>query len=310
MESYVNCCPKLSPSVVALGFFDGVHIGHRELIKKAVGEANKNSLPCVVYTFSEHPRKALFPNLETKCIYTAEDKSLAFEELGVDATVYDSFTDVCDMTPSEFVEDVLVARLSVKAVVCGYNFRFGKGNAGDIDTLRSLLSLYRVPLYVIPPVCAGDEPVSSARIRSLIEAGDVECTRLLLTRPYSVSESVVHGRRIGHTLGFPTVNIKIPQTRPIPPNGVYFTKTVYNGEKWCSVTNIGVRPTVRDGETQSVCETHIIGFDKDIYGEEIKVEFYKLHRPETEFDSLEKLSSVLKNDVSAAVEYFKTEDIK
>ncbi len=310
MHIYTNTCPTLSSSVVALGFFDGVHIGHRELIKKAVAEAHKETSTSVIYTFFEHPRKILFPELDTKCIYTSEEKTRVFKELGADSVVYDSFSDVCDMIPSRFVEEVLVSKLSATFVVCGYNFRFGKDNTGDVDTLRSLLSVYRIPLFVIPPVCAGELPVSSGRIRALIEEGKVDTARLLLTRPYSVTETVVHGHRIGHKLGFPTVNIKIPEGQIAPCRGVYFTKTVYGGNEWISVTNIGVRPTVRDGETQCVCETHIIGFDKDIYGEEIRVEFYRMHRSEEQFESLDKLSCVLKNDVLSAIEYFKNEENK
>jgi len=189
-------------------------------------------------------------------------------------------------------------------------FRFGKNNAGDVDTLRSLLSAFGIPLFVIPPVCAGDEAVSSGRIRALIEDGDVLTARLLLDTPYSVEETVVRGHRIGHTLGFPTVNVRIPANRPTPKKGVYFTKTKYGGKEWISVTNIGTRPTVRDGETQSVCETHIIGFDREIYGDKVRLEFYKLHRPETQFDSLDELSEVLKNDVLSAIDYFKAEDNK
>ena len=310
MHIYTNNRPSLSSSVVVLGFFDGVHIGHRELIKRGVTEARKNKVPCVIYTFFEHPKKILFPKLDTKCIYSLDEKTSAFEELGADTVVYDDFSDVRDMSPSYFVEEVLASRLSATSVVCGYNFRFGKDNAGDVDTLRSLLSLYRIPLLVIPPVCAGELPVSSGRIRTLIEEGAVDVARLLLTRPFSVVGTVVHGHRIGHKLGFPTVNIKIPEGQIAPGRGVYFTKTVYGGKKWLSVTNIGVRPTVRDGETQSVCETHIIGFDEDIYGEEIRVEFYGMHRPEEQFESLEILSRTLKNDVLSAIDYFKNEDNK
>ena len=225
MQIYTNTCPTLPSSVVALGFFDGVHIGHRELIKKAACEACKNEAPCFVYTFLEHPRKSLFPELDTKCIYTNEEKSRVFEDLGVDGVIYDAFPNVCNMTPAVFIEEVVVSKLSAKAVICGYNFRFGKNNSGDIDTLRSLLSLYRIPLFVIPPVCSGDMAVSSGRIRTLIEEGDVYTASLLMGRPYSVTENVVCGHRIGHKLGFPTVNIIIPEWQIAPRHGVYFSKT-------------------------------------------------------------------------------------
>ena len=131
---------------------------------------------------------------------------------------------------------------------------------------------------------------------------------MLLEKPFSLEGVVCHGRRIGHSLGFPTVNIKISDSKPMPAKGVYFTKTFYNGAEYVSVTNIGTRPTVGDGQTESVCETHIVGFDKELYGEKIRVDFYKMSRPETRFESLELLSKALQNDVLSAVDYFKSEE--
>ncbi len=308
MQIYNKTTPTIEECVAVLGFFDGVHIGHRELIKKALAERERLAVPVAVYTFFEHPRSILFPDFSARCIYTNAEKTEVLEALGVDVVIYEDFSAVRNLTPSQFVEEILIENLKVKSVVCGYNFRFGKDNSGDIDTLKSLLASYGIALHVIAPVCAGDEPVSSGRIRALIEKGEVDTARLLLGKPFSFSGKVCHGHRIGHSLGFPTANIKILSDKPTPPNGVYFTKTFYNGEKYVSVTNIGTRPTVGDGQTESVCETYIVDFDEDIYGEEIAVEFYKLHRPETRFDSLDTLSKNLMHDVQSAVDYFKSEE--
>lgn len=308
MQIYNKTTPTIEECVAVLGFFDGVHIGHRELVKKALAESERLAVPVAVYTFFEHPRNTLLPESPARCIYTNKEKSEVFEALGVDFLIYDDFPVVKDLLPSQFVEDILVAKMNAKAVICGYNFRFGKGNSGDIDTLKNLLAPHGVSLHVIPPVCAGDDTVSSGRIRALIENGDVDMARLLLERAFSLEGEVCHGHRIGHSLGFPTANIKIPSDKPVPPNGVYFTKTVYNGKEYISVTNIGTRPTVGDGQTESVCETYIVDFDGDIYGEKIRVEFFKLHRHETRFDSLDILSATLKQDVECAVNYFKSEE--
>lgn len=309
MQIYNKTTPTIKECVAVLGFFDGVHIGHRELVKKAVAEGDKHSVPVCVYTFFEHPRNTLFPESPAKCIYTNDEKSSTFDELGVDCLIYSDFSEVRYLSPSEFVETILVGKLGVKSVVCGYNFRFGKDNVGDIDTLKNLLAPYGVGLLVIPPVCAGNDTVSSGRIRTLIENGNVDIARLLLEKPFSLEGEVCHGRRIGHSLGFPTANIKISTDKPVPSNGVYFSKTFYDGKLYASVTNIGTRPTVRDGQTESVCETYIIDFDGEIYGKTIRVDFYKLHRPETRFDSLEALSEALKRDVECSANYFKSEEV-
>lgn len=310
MHIYIKEKPNIDKSVVALGFFDGVHIGHRELIKKAVAEGKRLNAPVAVYTFFDHPRNFIFPKDPARCIFSNEEKANVLEELGVDILIYEDFPRVMDYSPSRFVDEILIGELRAESAVCGFNFRFGKDNSGDTDTLKNLLRPHGADLSVIPPVCAGDMPVSSGRIRELIEKGELETANLLLCRPFSVTESVCHGHRLGHTLGFPTANIVIPKTRPALPNGVYFTKTCYKGREYISVTNIGTRPTVDDGETEAVCETYITDFDKEIYEEAITVKFFKMHRCEKKFDSLEALSLKLKNDVVDAQRYFKKEEEK
>lgn len=298
---------NIDACVVALGFFDGVHIGHTELIKRAVAEAAKRGVLSVVYTFSRHPLEYLHSDKEIKYIYSQTEKADVLSSLGVDVVIFDDFSRVKDFSASDFVENILISRLNAKGLVCGFNFRFGKGGAGDSDTLRSLSSIYNCPLWVIAPVCAQGETVSSGRIRSLIEQGKMEMVSLLLGRPFCHNEIVCHGHKLGRTLGFPTANLMFHPTCAVPPRGVYFTITHYNGESFYSVTNIGTRPTVGDGQTESVCETYIIGFDHEVYGERISVDFYKMERPEIRFDSFKELSRALENDVSSALDYFKNE---
>ncbi len=297
-------------SVVALGFFDGVHVGHRELIKKTVSEARRKGTRALVYTFSSHPSHFLNPSSPVKLIYSKEERERLLLSLGVDEVVFEDFERVKDFTPLEFVENVLVGELSAEAAVCGYNFRFGKGNSGDIDSLTSLLSAFGKPLFVIPPVCAEGEPVSSGRIRRLLEDGNVEKAGLFLYDNYHVSAPVVSGKHLGHSLGFPTANTELDSSAVSLKRGVYYTKTIYGTKEYLSVTNIGIRPTVNDGKTASVVETHLIDFDGEIYGEAITVIFYRFAREEKRFCSFEQLSQALRQDVEACEAYFKKEEKK
>ncbi len=309
MHIYMNERPSLSRSAVALGFFDGVHIGHRELIKKTVAEAKKIGGRAVVYTFSEHPSHVISPDKKVKTIYSNRKKAEVFESLGVDVVIFDDFKDVKNFTPLEFVQNVLINTFDAESVICGYNFRFGKGNTGDIDTLSSIISSFGRKLFVIPPVCAGDEPVSSNRIRALIESGDVRSAHLLLSQPYTVVSKVVHGKHIGHSLGYPTANTEFEKESVVPLRGVYFTKALLCEKEYIAVTNVGLRPTIHDGAENDVCETHIIGFDGDFYGENLSVSFYARARDEREFDSLASLSSALRQDVENSKKYFENEDV-
>ncbi len=295
---------------VALGFFDGVHLGHRELIKKTVAEARSRGAVPMVYTFSSHPSHILTPDRSVECIYTENQKFDIITSLGIEKIVFENFEKVKDLTPLEFVEDVLVHTLDAECVICGYNFRFGKGNVGDIDTLSSLLPCFGIKLFVIPPVCAADEPVSSGRIRALIQKGDIENTNLCLVSPYYIQGRVVHGKHIGHSLGFPTANVEFPSKILIPLHGVYYTKTICHDKEYLSLTNVGIRPTVGDGKSIPVSETYLIGFDGVVYGEEIKVSFYSFARPEIRFSSLDELSCALNKDVEKCLEFFKNEDKK
>ena len=295
---------KFQKSVVALGFFDGVHLGHQKLIECARSISLKESLPTLVYTFDKHPLEYLKPEFQITYIQTNDEKADKFNSLGIDIAVFEKFSDVMNLSPREFVDEILVGRLNAHSVVCGFNFRFGKENSGDVDTLSSCLSQYGIKLYVIPPVCAEDEPISSSRIRNLLLSGEIEKANILLDEPFSISGEVVHGKHIGETMGFPTANIKLRKFSPELPKGVYFTKTHMDDKTYISVTNIGTRPTVRDGQQESVCETHIIDFHEDVYSKTIKVDFYKKHRDETKFATLKELAEMLCEDVQASRNYF------
>lgn len=310
MQIYNSSNINKKSRVVALGFFDGVHLGHRQLVRTAVEKAMILGVESVIYTFEAPPKELLFPNEKIRCIDTNSKKAELFESLGVNGVIFENFARVCDFSPMEFVEKILVGELGASHIVCGYNFKFGKGNTGDIDALRSCLKLFNVGITVIPPVCVNGFSVSSGRIRALLEEGKIEEANILLDRPFSLSGTVEHGHRIGHKLGFPTVNICFSDRTVRLPNGVYFTKTQVGASFYLSVTNVGIRPTVRDGETIPVCETHIIDFKSDIYGEKICLDFFKMSRREICFPSFDLLTEALKNDVEEAVGYFNEKEEK
>ncbi len=207
------------------------------------------------------------------------------------------------MSPEEFVKNELCTRLSVRAVSAGYNYRFGKGAAGNADTLNALCAECGMQCEISDEVDFLGESVSSSRIRALLKDGDVATANKLLTYPYYLRAEVVHGKELGRNLGLPTVNQIIGSEHAEMARGIYYTKTVIDGISYISVSNLGVRPTVENTENVNL-ETHIIGFDGDLYGKEIKVEFHGKGRGEIRFDSVCTLRDEIMRDVERAKEFF------
>lgn len=287
------------PSAVALGNFDGVHLGHRRLIDELVS----SRLDKTVYTFFDHPLNFLKGEGSVRVINTRCEKENIFEELGVDTLFYEDFERVRDYTPEKFVSEILVGTLNAKEVVCGENYRFGKGNFGNVDTLRSLLASYGVKLSVIPTVFCDGVQVSSSLIRREIEEGNVERAKKLLGRYYFISSTVVHGKALGRNLGFPTVNLELLENRCTLKYGVYYAKINIGGSCYPSAVNVGVRPTV-DLDEKVNAEAHIIGFDGDLYGEKVRVEFVKRLRDEMKFSNLDELKGQIKKDTEECKRLF------
>lgn len=284
--------------VVALGCFDGVHVGHTELIRQARRIADEASLPLAVFSFAQPP-KSFFSKGPMRLLTSRDEKKRIMASLGADLFVCVPFDgSIANITAEQFFLDVLKNRLNASHVICGFNYRFGKNGLGNADLLRDLCKKSEIGISVVSPVEINGAPVSSSAIRRALEDGNVRSANLLLGRPYSISSTVVSGQQLGRTLGFPTVNQIFDQGLMPPKNGVYLSRVRIGHAVKKAITNVGVRPTV-DGQTLCA-ETNIFDFEGDLYGKKIRVEFLEFIRPEQKFDSLEQLSAQVHRDIEKA----------
>lgn len=293
---------QIEPSCVALGNFDGVHVGHRQLIGSAVEKAREKGLASAVFTFSNHP-KSLIPGAKpVKNIVYQEEKEALIEALGVDYYFNFAFTkEIMTMPPETFVKTFLADKMNAKEIFCGFNYHFGYKGEGDTKLLRILGAKYGFHVNEVKAVSIDGDVVSSTLIRNMIMAGEMEECSKYLGRNYDIGGEVVVGNRLGRTIGFPTSNIMIDESMVTPPNGVYITYCIYNGVKYPSITNVGIKPTI--GSFKKNMETHIFNFDKELYGKQIKVEFIKKTRDEVKFRNIEELSAQIAKDCNEAKTY-------
>ena len=290
-----------SPTVVALGCFDGVHLGHKAVIGEAVRIARQLSVKCAVWTFEESPRNFFSPGVSPS-ITGYEEKRRLMRSLGVDIFVcipFDAKTG--SASPEEFFEDVLVKKLKAVHVVCGFNYSFGKGGVGNASLLRELCESRGIGFDALEAVTLDGEVVSSSRIRSALDAGDMENARIYLGHRFAIDTIVISGQRLARRLGFPTVNQVFEPRILVPRRGVYVTRVYFDSRKFYGITNVGMRPTVK---SDILCaETHIFGFDGDLYGKKVRVEFLHFLRPEVEFESVDSLAEQVKRDIEEAKKY-------
>ena len=284
------------PAVVALGMFDGVHLGHRALIGQTVAEANRLGAKPVVFTFSNHPMEVLGGGVRLlSSIPERDDLLLA---LGAEEVASVAFTrELAALSAEQFV-DLLLERWDVRALVVGYNYTCGVRGTGTPETLAEIGKTRGFSVLVVPPVLLEGASVSSTRVREALEQGDVELAQRMLKRRYTLAGMVIENRRIGRRIGFPTANIAPETNRVIPKDGVYATVACVNGASYCAVTNIGKNPTVH-GDHLTI-ETHMIDFDADIYGERLTVAFRKYLRGELMFSSLDELKEQIRLDILSA----------
>lgn len=289
-----------SPLSVALGNFDGVHVGHAALIKRAVEYAREHGLKAAVWTFSDDSSVSGKP--DGKRITSTDEKLSIFRELGVDYAFLADFSAVRDYSPDRFVSELLCGECHAVLAVCGFNFRFGRGGVGDANELVRLMSPH--DCIVLPPVYVGDDLVSSTAIRAYIEDGDMEGASALLGRHFSICTPVVEGKRLGRTIGIPTINQNFPEGYVIPKGGVYACRVDIGGEVYAGVANVGTRPTIK-ADTHAVnCETHVIGYSGILYGRCVRVSFCKRLRDEVRFEDVEALRAQITRDVEETQKYF------
>lgn len=291
------------PTVLSLGVFDGLHLGHQLIMRRVVERARAVGAVPTVITFDPHPRAVLHPESSPPLLQTFDQKIEGFGVLGIEQTIVVRFTREFSMIPAaDFLRDVVKDRLHAVEVYLGKGFAFGHNREGNIELLKRVGEELGFVADEVPEVQLRGQRVSSSKIRQLLARGQVNIARQMLGRPYGVEGRVERGVERGHQLGFPTANLH-PQNRVIPRNGVYVTGTLIDGQWRRSVTNIGLRPTFGEATEPSV-ETYVMNWEGDLYGDVIRVRFLHRLRDEQKFGSIEELKSQIERDVRRASSYF------
>jgi riboflavin kinase / FMN adenylyltransferase len=290
--------PDAGPSVVALGVFDGVHLGHRAILDTAVARARDTGATALACTFDRHPAEILQPDRAPLPITTVEERLALIAECGIAAAVVVPFTPaLAAMEPEAFVRDVLVGRLRAREIVLGPNHRFGRGARGDLKLLREVGGGLGLRADVVEPMDVDGAPVSSSAIRSALQRGAVDAAARMLGRPYFVAGRIVTGAGRGRTLGFPTANIEAERPVLIPA-GVYACRLTVGDVVHSAVLNAGVRPTF--GENAFALEAHVLDFSGDLYNRAVRLDFIRYLREERKFSGIDALKAQIAADVDAA----------
>ncbi len=292
-------------SVLCLGNFDGIHLGHRRLVDvvlrtKESLAVHGTKVAAGVWFFRTAPSEFLTGRCQPK-IMSEQEKLRSFSDLGLDYAFLADFEELHTLSPEEFVKTVLQKECRCLFAVCGFNYRFAYKGTGDADTLVRLMD---GQAHVVECLSLDGDIVSSTRIRALLTNGDVAAAARLLGSPYTLTAPVIHGKRLGRTLGVPTVNQHFPESAVLPKNGIYITSTELDGKSYPSVSNIGIRPSVEITDKVN-CETHILGFDGDLYGKTLTVSFRERLRDELTFSSLEALTRQIQEDIQKTEDYYR-----
>lgn len=288
------------PTVITIGTFDGVHLGHQKIIGKVVEAAREKGLLATVFTFFPHPRKVVQHDQKLKLINTLEEKKQLLQSLGIDLLVVQSFNEAfANLSAEDFVTTLLVQRLKAKKVIIGYDHRFGKGRTADIHTMRFFGKKYGFEVEEISVQEIDEVSVSSTKIREALNQGDVTTAAHYLGVPYMLKGTVVHGLKLGRTIGYPTANIAIAEDyKLVPKDGVYAVYSFIDGQKVYGMMSIGQNPTI-EGKGASI-EVYFFDFNGDLYGKELTLHFVKYLREEQKFASVALLKKQLENDETAA----------
>lgn len=298
----------LRGTVLTLGVFDGLHLGHQRIMEKVVDRAEAIGAVPTAITFDPHPRAVLHPENAPPLLQTLDQRLANFEFLGIEQAIVIRFDKAFAAQNAEtFLHDIVHERLQAKEVYLGKGFFFGKNRGGNIVLLRKMSRELGFFADEVSEVTLRGTRISSSKIRHLLAEGRVNLVRRMLGRPYGVEGQIVHGFERGRTIGFPTANLK-PQNRVIPKFGVYATATLINNEWRKSITNVGVRPTFED-ETAPSIETYVFDFDGDLYGDVLRVRFLHRIRDERKFNGIEELKTQIERDTKHALLYFKRQGV-
>lgn len=292
-------------TVVTIGTFDGVHMGHRKILDKVITEADLRNEESVVLTFYPHPRFILNENSDLKLLNTIEEKTELLSKTGLDALIIHPFSkEFANLSAEEFVKTILVDQLNISKIIIGYDHKFGKNRTADIHDLIQFGAKYNFEVEQITAQELDEIAVSSTKIRIALGEGNITLANNYLGYPYSLSGKVIHGNKIGRTIGFPTANIQMADTfKLIPKKGVYVVRCLIKDQLVKGVMNIGNRPTV-DGTSLSI-EVHLLDFDATLYGFEISVYLLDFIRKEQKFENLEALTSQIEDDKKKAILFLK-----
>ncbi len=286
----------------ALGNFDGVHLGHRELLLQAA----KKEYGCsasAVWTFRVHPELCRRIT-SVKILTSTEQKLELFAQSGIEYAILEDFEKVADLSPESFAKALLIKKLGVFHAVCGFNFSFGKKASGDSQMLKRYFEEAGRRVSIIPPYTVENDTVSSTLIRKKIESGDVDYAKKLLGHPFSIYLPVTEGRKLGRQIGLPTINQIFPENYAIPRFGVYACLCHVDGKIYKGISNVGIRPTIIEDEKHICCETHILDYSGYLYGKKIRVDFYSFIRDEKKFPDVPQLACEIRKNIEEVRAYF------
>ncbi len=299
----------LRPTVLTLGVFDGLHLGHQRIMQTVVERAKSIGVVPTAITFDPHPRAVLHPESAPPLLQTLDQRLANLEFLGIEQTIVVKFdTDFASQPAEDFLSNIVHDRLQAREVYLGQGFAFGRNRGGNIELLRSMGEKLGFVADEVDEVQLRGQRVSSSAIRELLAAGQINLARRMLGRPYGVEGVIIRGNRRGHTIGFPTANLK-PHNRVIPRYGVYATATLIDGIWRKSITNIGVRPTFETDADPSI-ESYIFDFDGDLYGAVLRVRFLHRIRDERKFNGIDELKAQIELDTTRARNYFRHQGVK
>jgi len=293
------------PTHLAIGVFDGLHIGHQAVIGHAVDSSHQTGGSAVVVTFDPHPVRVLRPEKAPRLLTSTRHKLKLIEKLGVDAVLLLEFTlEFSRTSPEAFIESLARASNHLTQVCVGQEWTFGANRSGSTKLLEEMAPKLRFYVRTVPPVLMSGRVVSSTLIRSAVESGDLNSAAKYLGRDFTILGTVTEGRQLGRRLGFPTANLRA-HNELFPPNGVYAAKAWFNGREYGGVVNIGVRPTIENEAGERLLELHLFNFDLEIYGQDVEVAFLKFLRSEQKFAGVNELRAQIRNDAEKAREIYK-----
>jgi len=290
---------------LALGTFDGLHLGHQSVLKRLKEKAAALQLKPAVFTFNVHPLAKVFPQKAPPLLNTIEEKIELLKKEGIAELFLLEFNEqIATLSPEQFIKGYLLDQLQTKQIVVGFNYTFAKERKGTVQLLQNLGEQYGMGVEIVAPFYHNGEVVSSTRVRKLINSGKIEEANVILGYPYFIQGAVVHGQKNGRKMGYPTANVDFNPQKALPPNGVYAVTIEWKEKFFQGIANIGYRPTFR-GKNLSL-EVHIFSFDDNLYDETIKVNFCKEIRAERLFNDINQLIEQIKLDTSIAQKYFKS----